>query len=93
MFYDNATNAAPGKEERKPTVSAYDHEGEAGDHEVIKGVVDAHGPALSHEHRPDGDNEMVVSHHEDGHEHNSYGHPTFAHAHKHTAIAHGEVKA
>jgi hypothetical protein len=74
--------------------SEHDHEGQEGDHEVIKGVVAEHGPAkeVKHEHDHEAGVHHVHSVHEDGHEHHSKNHPSVEHAlehHKHAAGEYG----
>lgn len=70
--------------------SSYDHDGEDGDHSVIRKIVEEHGLAKGHHAHAHGDGtHTVVSHHEDGHAHISHNHPSYSHAHEHIGIAHG----
>lgn len=63
--------------------SMHDHAGEAGGHEEIQKVAAEHGPAQKGEMKHDGEHHSVTTTHEDGHVHESKGHPSLAHAHEH----------
>lgn len=70
--------------------STHDHAGQEGEHDAIKAIHEAHGPAqkLTVEH--DGENHKVTTEHEDGHVHESHGHPSVEHAHAHIGHAIGK---
>lgn len=63
--------------------SDHDHAGESGSHEAIQQVHSEHGPAHKVEVKHDGKHHHVTTHHEDGHVHESKGHPTVEHVHEH----------
>jgi hypothetical protein len=72
--------------------SQHDHEGQEGPHDVIKGVFDKHGPAEKTEVKHDGGagHHTVHTTHEDGHSHESKGHPSVGHVSEHLAAAVGK---
>lgn len=63
--------------------SMHDHGGQEGGHEAIQQVHEEHGPATKVEVKHDGEHHHVTTTHEDGHVHESKGHPSVAHVHEH----------
>jgi hypothetical protein len=63
--------------------STHDHAGQEGGHEEIQKVVAEHGPAQTVEVKHDGEHHTVRTTHEDGHQHESKGHPSVSHVHEH----------
>jgi hypothetical protein len=72
--------------------TSHDHEGMEGEHDVIKGIFAKHGPAEKTEVKHDGGagHHTVKTTHEDGHEHESKGHPSVGHVSEHLAAAVGK---
>lgn len=72
--------------------SAHDHAGEEGGHEDIQAIAREHGPAKKIEvkHDESSGHHHVTSHHEDGHVHESAGHPSVAHVRDHISASMGE---
>jgi hypothetical protein len=63
--------------------SMHDHNGEEGGHEEIQKVHAEHGPAHTVETKKEGEHHSVKTTHEDGHSHESKGHPSVSHVHEH----------
>ena len=72
--------------------TSHDHEGMEGEHDVIKGIFTKHGPAEKTEvkHDSTAGHHTVHTTHEDGHEHESKGHPSVGHVSEHLAAATGK---
>jgi hypothetical protein len=72
--------------------SEHDHAGEEGSHEDIQAIAAEHGPAKKIEvkHEESSGHHHVTSHHEDGHVHESAGHPSVPHVRDHISASMGE---
>lgn len=83
--YDRV-KANPVAEKEAEQEPADDGQGE----QPIEQVVAEHGPAhTTHIMRHPDDSHSVTSEHEDGHKHESHGHPDVHEAHRHSLKAHG----
>lgn len=73
--------------------SEHDHMGEEGGHEDIQAIAKEHGPAKKIEvkHEESTGHHHVTSHHEDGHVHESAGHPSVEHTRDHISASLGEA--